>query len=190
MEAATHSPSAASPRATKAGAQNGSTIETRSPSKNDDHAATSDGNTDGSCINSPSTTSPPYWVQSHQRSFSNVSVDSIVKGGITLQDNTDGDDSRNRACWAKSVHIENHVVVGSGIGAFVTWNINVETLQVQFHRYSIKQHNANYRSTGRQLADSKAIFRIRRPPTQTHPNIPLLRGCHATHTSKERNIEV
>lgn len=153
MEAAIHSPSAASPRATKAGAgaPNGSAIETRSTSKNDDHAATSDRNTDDSCINSPSTTSPPYWVQSHQRSFSNVSVDSIVKGGITLQDNTDGDDSRNRACWAKSVHIENHVVVGSGIGAFVTWNINVETLQVPFYRDSIQQHDANYGQQGGSL---------------------------------------
>lgn len=78
------------------------------------------------------TTSPPYWVQSHTRSFSNISVESH-HGGITLQDNTEGEDSKNDICWAKSVHIEDHVVVNggrTGIGAFVVWNITVETLRV------------------------------------------------------------
>jgi len=75
--------------------------------------------------------SPPYWVQGHQRSVSNISVDSLP-GGITLQDNTDEDDVKNKACWAKSVYIEDHVIINgnrTGIGAFVVWNINVETLQ-------------------------------------------------------------
>lgn len=79
-------------------------------------------------------TSPPYWVQSHQRSVSNISIESIPDGAITLQDNTDdGEDSKNKACWAKSVEIEDFVVVNgsrTGIGAFVVWNITVETLQV------------------------------------------------------------
>jgi len=88
----------------------------------------------GSGTNSPvaSPVSPPYWVQGHQRSFSNISVDS-VPGGITLQDNTDAEDAKNKACWAKSVYIEDHVIINgnrTGIGAFVVWNINVETLQV------------------------------------------------------------
>jgi len=76
-------------------------------------------------------TSPPYWVQSHQRSVSNISVESIPPGAITLQDNTDGEDDKNRACWARSVHIDDYVVVNgskTGIGAFVVWNIKVETL--------------------------------------------------------------
>jgi hypothetical protein len=71
-------------------------------------------------------------VQSHQRSFSNVSVESFSHGGITLQDNTDGTDSKNEACWAKSVHIEDYVIVNASrtnIGAFVVWNIIVETLR-------------------------------------------------------------
>lgn len=85
--------------------------------------------------NSPVTSpvSPPYWVQGHQRSFSNISVESVPNGGITLQDNTDGEDAKNKACWAKSVQIEDHVIINgnrTGIGAFVVWNINVETLQV------------------------------------------------------------
>ncbi|KAH8679829.1 Phox homologous domain-containing protein [Tricladium varicosporioides] len=88
-------------------------------------------NGNDSTISSP-VTSPPYWVQSHQRSFSSISVESIPNGGITLQDNTHGEDSKNKACWAKSVYIEGHVVINgnrTGIGAFVVWNINVETLQ-------------------------------------------------------------
>jgi len=89
----------------------------------------------GNDSNSPVTSpiSPPYWVQGHQRSFSNVSVESVPNGGITLRDNTDDEDVKNKACWAKSVQIEDHVIINgnrTGIGAFVVWNINVETLQV------------------------------------------------------------
>jgi hypothetical protein len=88
---------------------------------------------------SPSTTesspvtSPPYWVHSHARTISNTSTESITPGAITLQDNTDGRDDKNEACWAKGVHIDDHVVINgsrTGIGAFVVWNITVETLSV------------------------------------------------------------
>jgi hypothetical protein len=78
-------------------------------------------------------TSPPYWVQSHQRSFSNISVESIPDGAITLQDNEDGEDAKNKACWARSVYIEDYVIINgsrTGIGAFVVWNITVDTLHV------------------------------------------------------------
>ncbi|KAK0118174.1 PX domain-containing protein ypt35 [Cadophora gregata] len=86
-------------------------------------------------IDSPVTSpvsSPPYWVQSHTRSFSNISAESILAGAITLQDNTDEGDSKNKACWARSVYIEDHVIINgsrTGIGAFVVWNITVETLR-------------------------------------------------------------
>jgi len=84
-------------------------------------------------ITSP-VTSPPYWVQSHQRSISNTSIESIPAGGITLLDNTDSPaDNKNKFCWAKSVYIEDHVMVNehrTGIGAFVVWNVTVETLRV------------------------------------------------------------
>jgi hypothetical protein len=83
--------------------------------------------------NSP-VTSPPYWVQSHRRSVSNISVESIQPGAITLQDNEDGENYKsNEVCWARGVHINDHVVVNSsrtGIGAFVVWNIKVETMNV------------------------------------------------------------
>lgn len=78
--------------------------------------------------------SPPYWApHSHTRSMSNVSIESVLPGGIILRDNTDSDSDKNGACWAKAVHIEDHVIINdgkTGIGAFVVWNITVETLSV------------------------------------------------------------
>lgn len=100
-------------------------------------------------------TSPPYWqlssistggdaLRSHNIHNRTPSAESVLPpGAITLQDNEDassdagnGDASgrdRNRACWARSVEIVNYVVVNSSatnIGAFVVWNIRVETLSV------------------------------------------------------------
>lgn len=104
-------------------------------------------------------TSPPYWMVNNTSTHASAngssgpnaprhrraaSVESVVPAGaITLQDNEDGDSQtgngngygrdRNRACWAKSVEVVNHVVVNSSatnIGAFVVWNIRVETLTV------------------------------------------------------------
>ncbi|KAG8163617.1 hypothetical protein KVR01_006914 [Diaporthe batatas] len=85
----------------------------------------------------------------------NQSTESLVPGAITLQDNEADDDDgepsdrqrnseetrtsygrdRNRACWAKSVEVTNYVVVNSSatnIGAFVVWNIRVQTLSGPF----------------------------------------------------------
>ncbi|KAM7223190.1 Phox homologous domain containing protein [Rhypophila decipiens] len=80
----------------------------------------------------------------HGRAVSNASVDSVLpRDAITLQDNELEDDDerpgsgdvygrdRNRACWAKSVKIVDSVLVNgsaTNIGAFVVWNIRVETL--------------------------------------------------------------
>ncbi|KAK3329375.1 Phox homologous domain-containing protein [Apodospora peruviana] len=108
--------------------------------ESDDDATTT---TDGVSVVSPtSMTSPPYWVQgNHNRTVSSISAESVVgRDAITLQDNEydDGPDGsnvygrdRNRACWAKSVKVVDHVMVNgsaTNIGAFVVWNIRVETL--------------------------------------------------------------
>ncbi|UZP46049.1 hypothetical protein NXS19_013861 [Fusarium pseudograminearum] len=85
-------------------------------------------------------TSPPYWLNTrggHQRTISNMSTESFLPAGaITLRDNEASDlDDRNSACWAKSVEIVNHTVVNgsaTNIGAFVVWNIRVETLNGSF----------------------------------------------------------
>ncbi|KAI1064806.1 hypothetical protein LB507_000824 [Fusarium sp. FIESC RH6] len=81
-------------------------------------------------------TSPPYWLNTrggHQRTISNMSTESVLPAGaITLRDNETSDyDDRNSACWAKSVEIVNYTIVNgsaTNIGAFVVWNIRVETL--------------------------------------------------------------
>ncbi|KAI2601910.1 Phox-like protein [Hypoxylon sp. NC1633] len=77
-------------------------------------------------------TSPPYWINNHARTVSTASVESIPAGGITLRDNENNSfDDRGAACWAKSVAITDYVTVNgstTNIGAFVVWNIKVETL--------------------------------------------------------------
>lgn len=114
---------------------------------------------ESSAVTSPSVTSPPYWAHGHAingtggASRANQSTESLVPGAITLQDNEAEDDDgaptdrqrsseetrtsygrdRNRACWAKSVEVTNYVIVNSSatnIGAFVVWNIRVQTLSV------------------------------------------------------------
>lgn len=95
-------------------------------------------------VASPVITSPPYWMtRRHNRAPSTISVEDLP-GAITLQDNENDDGSgggniygrdRNRACWARSVEVRDHVLVNSSptnIGAFVVWNIRVETLNVRF----------------------------------------------------------
>ena len=76
-----------------------------------------------------------------------MSVESVLpREAITLQDNECEEDDeqrpgsqsalgrdKNRACWAKSVQITDSVLVNgsaTNIGAFVVWNIRVETLNV------------------------------------------------------------
>ncbi|KAK8075230.1 hypothetical protein PG997_009893 [Apiospora hydei] len=106
-------------------------------------------------------TSPPYWLMQsnttgggfggfegggsdrpfsrHQRG---ASTDSIPIGGITLQDNENDDllDDRNRGCWAQNVEVSDYVVVNgsaTNIGAFVVWNIRVQTLNLYEHTKTI-----------------------------------------------------
>ncbi|KFY45188.1 hypothetical protein V494_01088 [Pseudogymnoascus sp. VKM F-4513 (FW-928)] len=119
-------------------------------------------------------TSPPYWVQSHKRSASQVSVDSVLHGGITLHDNTTGYSDSNDACWAKSVTIDEHAVVNgnrTGIGAFVVWNITIETLREQ------NKH-------------TKAVLGVRHAAAQPPHDLPALRSIHAALTSEGRRLQI
>ncbi|KAL2854244.1 Phox homologous domain-containing protein [Aspergillus pseudoustus] len=74
---------------------------------------------------------PPYW--SHQRNASRTSQISVDGGpAITLEDHTEDPDSEtSRGLWAKSVTIDDHVVVQgkTGIGAYVVWNCRIRTLE-------------------------------------------------------------
>lgn len=114
-------------------------FETPRTSLDHDRPLDDDNDAAASTVSPSSITSPPYWlnVHGHQRSVSNMSAESVLPAGaITLRDNeTSEHDDRNNACWAKSVEIVNYTVVNgstTNIGAFVVWNIRVETLNVGF----------------------------------------------------------
>ena len=80
----------------------------------------------------PSQVAPPYWQ--HERSISNVSQISVDRPRpITLRDRTGSLSSTNGALWAKSISIEDYVIVSgnlTGIGAYVVWTCKVQTLDV------------------------------------------------------------
>lgn len=71
-----------------------------------------------------------------------MSAESILPvGAIRLFDRDTNDDDRNSACWAKSVEITDYIIVNgsnTNIGAFVVWNVRVETLTVS--KYSVSLH--------------------------------------------------
>jgi len=104
----------------------------------------------GGATTSSPVTSPPYWSRgSGGAAFApNVSAESILPvGAITLRDNESGEldgaggvrdgvggRGRGAACWARSVEVTDWVVVNgsaTNIGAFVVWNVRVETLTVR-----------------------------------------------------------
>ncbi|PYH94777.1 PX domain protein [Aspergillus ellipticus CBS 707.79] len=73
---------------------------------------------------------PPYW--SHHRNASRASQISIEQSaGITLEDHTEDLNCETaRGLWAKSVAVDDHVVVRgkTGIGSYVVWNCRIQTL--------------------------------------------------------------
>lgn len=83
---------------------------------------------------SPSTPlSPPFWHSEGQEPLadSSSSKPASAPGGIRLEDHTDEDSERGRACWARSVAVRDHVVVGSGLGAYVVYGCVVEAANVR-----------------------------------------------------------
>ena len=73
---------------------------------------------------------PPYWRR-HDRNISQASQSSLR--GITLEDHTaDPDSETTRGLWARSVAIDDHVVVRgmTGVGSYVVWNCTIQTLDV------------------------------------------------------------
>lgn len=82
---------------------------------------------------------PPYW-QRHGRQASRMSSYSTDNGHPTpigLEDHTDEFSEHCKVLWAKSVTIDDYVVVSGtapGLGAYVVWNCTVETLDVSCPR--------------------------------------------------------
>lgn len=74
---------------------------------------------------------PPYWQ--YQRGTSQASVRSALPAPITLEDHTSEPSEQTKALWAKSVHIDDYVVVAgtrAGVGAYVVYNCTIEMLDV------------------------------------------------------------
>ncbi|KAL7949695.1 Phox homologous domain-containing protein [Trichoderma barbatum] len=134
-----------------------------------------------SATTSPSsiTSPPPYWphASSHQRTISSMSAESILPvGAIRLFDRDTNDDDRNSACWAKSVEITDYILVNgsnTNIGAFVVWNVRVETLNGSYmnirKRYSefddfrqkLTLSFPNFKAAVPELPPKSAIFKFR-----------------------------
>lgn len=80
----------------------------------------------------PVSTPPPYWQMQH--SYNDPAESAPEAGAITMRDNESEDQGgRNSACWARSVEIPDYVIVNgsaTNIGAFVVFNIRVETMNV------------------------------------------------------------
>lgn len=79
------------------------------------------------------TATPPYWR--HSRNISHASHTSLDRssGLITLEDHSeDPSCDTSKGLWAKNVTIDDYAVVKgqSGIGAYVVWICNIQTLEV------------------------------------------------------------
>ncbi|EGD85785.1 hypothetical protein H112_06708 [Trichophyton rubrum D6] len=86
----------------------------------------------GTPQSNPQTATPPYWK--HSRNISHASHTSLDRssGLITLEDHSeDPSCDKSKGLWAKNVTIDNYAVVKgqSGIGAYVVWICNIQTLE-------------------------------------------------------------
>lgn len=74
--------------------------------------------------------SPPYWQR--KRSTTQSTITSVERPPpITLTDNTELDSKSHNHLWARSITIDDHVVIegnSAGIGSYVVWICKVETI--------------------------------------------------------------
>ncbi|KIX01710.1 uncharacterized protein Z518_09436 [Rhinocladiella mackenziei CBS 650.93] len=78
----------------------------------------------------PMHTPPPYWQDSRDPSCASE-PSSDRPPPIILEDHTLSRAASNAALWAKSITIDDYVIVhgtAPGIGAYVVWNCKVQTL--------------------------------------------------------------
>lgn len=90
---------------------------------------------------------PPYW-QRHRGSSNaslsvpnshgnaHASVETLARPpAIQLEDHTEPGSEQCKALWAKSVTVDDYVIVSGaapGVGSYVVWNCTVETLDVSY----------------------------------------------------------
>ena len=84
----------------------------------------------------PETLIPPYWQHRRQVSHASVVSNASISGKpppIILEDHTGEIEGQRSPLWAKSVAIDNHVIVSgniTGVGNYVVWICKVFTLDV------------------------------------------------------------
>lgn len=137
---------------------------------------TRDAEARGSAVSSPPpASSPPYWLVHHTHNGADASTELTSEpAGIIMRDNESEDwGGRNSACWARSVEIPDYVVVNgsaTNIGAFVVFNVRVETINVGDRCPQIAPPrpaqprtpaNIGYTCAGRNYEHTKAVLRVR-----------------------------
>jgi hypothetical protein len=76
--------------------------------------------------------SPPFW----KTDFQDESAASVerrhVRSQIQLEDHTEESSEQFKALWAKSVRIDDYIIIRGavGFGAYVVWNCTVDILDV------------------------------------------------------------
>nr|OQO30557.1 hypothetical protein B0A51_01183 [Rachicladosporium sp. CCFEE 5018] len=104
---------------------------------NDEHTSSAPPSPSSDLHTSPrasSDSSPPFWLTRHDRSISTVSYQSIVEtrpAPISLEDHSSASHEQSLGCWARSVTVDEYVIVSgpTGIGAYLVWNCSVATLK-------------------------------------------------------------
>ncbi|KIX98887.1 uncharacterized protein Z520_05348 [Fonsecaea multimorphosa CBS 102226] len=122
-----------------------------------------------------SPTPPPYWQPNREPSFDELSA--ARPPPIALEDHTLSREPSRAALWAKSISIDEYVIVQgnpTGVGAYVVYNINVQTLDggpmTIRKRYSefdelraklVKAYPQSTRSSLPPLPPKSAIYKFR-----------------------------
>ena len=81
------------------------------------------------------TDAPPFWTTTPPRptrSFSALSHGSLHRpAAILLEDHSSEHNEHTQSCWARSVRVDDYVVVSgrTGVGAYVVWHCTVGTLE-------------------------------------------------------------
>ncbi|KIW83420.1 hypothetical protein Z517_02665 [Fonsecaea pedrosoi CBS 271.37] len=122
-----------------------------------------------------SSTPPPYWQPNREPSSDELTI--IRPPPISLEDHTLSREPSRAALWAKSISIDEYVIVQgnpTGVGAYVVYNVNVQTLDggpmTIRKRYSefdelraklVKAYPQSTRSSLPPLPPKSAIYKFR-----------------------------
>jgi hypothetical protein len=76
--------------------------------------------------------SPPFWKTDFQDEPAASVERRNVRSQIRLEDHTEESSEQFKALWAKSVRIDDYIIIrgAAGFGAYVVWNCTVDILDV------------------------------------------------------------